>query len=136
MAPPGDAISVSLDEIRARIDAILGERTAFPDLGAIAHTVGPAGGASRAFRAELERAARQLSLTVDAIARELSALELELKAAGDDLVERDSEVSDDVSSLQWMLGSADQAVDDAPAVQTPGAGNTSTSASDANADIG
>lgn len=138
MAPTGDAISVSLEEIQARIGAILGERTEFPDLGAIAHTVGPDGGASREFRAALERTARQLSLTVEAIARELSALELALKAAGNDLVERDSEVSDDVSSLQWMLTSADAAAETAPPTpgQTSGADATSTPASGANSGLG
>lgn len=134
MVVPGDAISVSLEELRARINALAGKRTEFPPLSEIPLTNGPAGGSSRDFRASLDRAARQLKLTVAQIAAELAEVESQIAAAGRELAAADDTVADDVNALNWMLGSAEDSID--PSV--PGSTPTTTppTAADASAGLG
>jgi hypothetical protein len=150
MAQPGDAISVSPDEIQVRTRSIASRRAEFPAPAAVARTEGPAGGASHEFRAELARAARQLAVTVDTIARELADLERDMEAAGSAFVEADQAVAKDVDSLGWMLESADRAAGPgqpttppptappatAPPAPAPPATTSAPGGSDPNADLG
>jgi hypothetical protein len=127
MAQPADGISISPDEMQAYKRTIGARRVEFPAPESVARTTGPAGGASADFRQALSRAAAQLAITVEVIARELADLEAGIEAAKKEFVETDGAVAKDVNALEWMLDSAEQAAPSSssqPATTPPATSST------------
>lgn len=107
MSKPGDSISVSLDDIALTLRAIVGRRTEFPDAATVAVTEGPANGASKEYRASLNRAAQSVSQLTTALQTQLGVVEANIATTGQQLVAADESASKDVSALEWMLGTVD-----------------------------
>ena len=119
MAEPGDAISVSLDDVAVRLRAIAGRRAAFPAPAAVARVEGPSGGASQEFSLGLRRAAADVARLTAALTTQLDALETDIAATGRALVEADASVADDVDALVHLLGGVPAP---APSAVTPAPG--------------
>lgn len=118
MTNTGDGISVSLDDIALTLRALVGRRTEFPTASALAVTQGPANGASQAYRAQLNQAAQSLAQLTAMLTSQLSGIETRIATTGQQLVAADESAGQDVSALQWILGTVETPLP--PTTTTPG----------------
>lgn len=124
MAGSGDAIRVSPEDIARRIRALADHRVDFPAPAAVAHTQGPANGASQAYRATLNSTVQHLSRLTVALTWQLEKVENLLEQTGRDLVAADESVADDVNALHRILGTVDEPAPPSSAPTSTSSGST------------
>jgi len=110
-------ISVAMDEVMAAVKKLEDSQYEFPDPGALAHTSGPAAGASAEFRSALNGTAHQVSQITERIRKELASVQVAIQKSAQDLLEADSSIGGDLTALTDVLESA----------SVPGATGTSAS---------
>ncbi len=102
------SIGLDVDGILAPLKKILQSLQEFPAAESLAETKGGSSAVTAELRAEITKAARQMSLTTAEIISDVHAMHDEIKAAVTKLVETDATMADEGKLLLSFLDSAEK----------------------------
>ncbi|WP_345184630.1 hypothetical protein [Microbacterium panaciterrae] len=117
----GVPIAMDMDGVFALTKKILQSLQEFPAAESLAESKGGSSAVTAELRAEITKAAQQMSLTTAQIVEQVNAMHDEIKAAVARLVDADASMADEGKTLLSLLDSAEKQVAPTPDPGTTGA---------------